>query len=163
MHRSAIVALVVCMLTGSAFAGTPSQNKVLVQQFVAAANARDYELLQQLVTEDFCRHSQASPTVIVTNRAQLVQVMKQDESLFSDAKTEIEQLVAEGDRIAMWASFSGHFTGRGSGSGAPGKLLNIETGAIFRIEDNQIAELWVTWDNKAAQDQLTDQKAGSYQ
>ena len=163
MRRSAIVVLVVCMLTGSAFAGTPSQNKDLMQQFVAAANAHDYELLQQLVSPGFCRHSQASPSIVVTNRAQLFQVMRQDESQFSDAKTEIEQLVAEGDRVAMWARVSGHFTGRVPESGVPGRQLNIETAAIFRIVDNQIAELWVTWDNQAVQDQITDQKAVSNQ
>ncbi|MEN8006041.1 MAG: ester cyclase [Candidatus Krumholzibacteriota bacterium] len=142
------------LLTGISSAGTPSENKALVENFVKTNNERDYDRLAEFVTDDFTRHAQASPSVVVTNREQFREVVGSDTEMFPDAKTEIQQILAEGDRVAMWATYSG--TPKTSVESAPssGKKMVLELGAFFRIENDKIAEMWVTWDNAAVSRQL---------
>ena len=91
------------MAAGSVAAGTIDENKALVAKFFAADNAKDYEKLPTYITEDFTRHSQASPNVVVTHRDQFVAHMRDSDEMFPDAKINAQQIIAEGDKIAeLW-------------------------------------------------------------
>lgn len=129
-------------------------NKALVREFVAIGNARQFDRLADVVAADFNRHSQATPGLIIDNRDAFRDFMEQDVQAFPDSQVTIQQMVAEGDRVAVWATYSG--TQRGPmGSFPPsGKHMAIDFGAVFRIDNGLIAELWVTWDNLAALAQL---------
>lgn len=135
---------------GSVFAGTIDENKDLVAQFIAAENANDYEILPTYISEDFVRHSQASPNVIVANRDQFVAHMRDDDEFFGDVKYHAQQVIAEGDRVAVWASYQG----RATGVGAVTSKIDVDVSMIFRVEENKIAELWTMWDNNALRSQL---------
>ncbi len=71
-----------------------------------------------------------------------------------DSKVEINQMVAEDDRVAIWATYSGTQEGAMGPFPPSGKRMVLEFGAIFRVEEGKLAELWVTWDNMAALSQL---------
>lgn len=73
---------------------------------------------------------------------------------FPDLEVEIVTLVAEDELVA------GHFVGRGTHrglfNGVPpsGRSWEARGTAIYRVEDNRIAEAWVTWDQLSLMEQL---------
>lgn len=71
-----------------------------------------------------------------------------------DQRVTIQQLVAEGDRVAGLATYSGTHTGPMGDSPATGERVEIPFLSILRIESVMIAELWVEWDNVALLTQL---------
>jgi len=153
---SAVCALI--LLSQMAFAGTPEENKELVVSFIDAANSQDFERLPSYITENFTRHSQASPSIVVKNKGQFKSHMREGLEIFPDARHDIKQIISEGDRVAIWANYVGTYKGKGQSEGLDGPKVNIETAAIFRIEGGKIAEMWVTWDNQAVKSQLEAQK-----
>ncbi len=142
--------LAAILAAGSVVAGTIDENKLLVSKFIAAENAKDYENLPTYITEDFKRHSQASPNTSVANRDQFVAHMRDDDEFFADVKYYAQQIIAEGDRVAVWASYQG----RAVGVGEVAPKIEVDVSMIFRVEGNQIAELWTMWDNNALRSQL---------
>lgn len=158
MQRSSLgsTALLLLMVAGCA----PSQtaqleaNKDLVRRFAEATNAADWEALGQTVSEDFTRHSVATAGPPVTSRDEFVQLQESFLTTFPDQHVAIEQLIAEGDLVAALATYSGTQTGPMGEFPATGKRAEIPFLSIFRIEDGQIAELWVEWDNVAMLTQL---------
>ena len=142
------------LVASVACAGTIDENKALVTKFIEANNSKDFDNLPTYVTDNFRRHSQASPSVVVTNKKQFIQHMDDDLNTFPDAIIDVQQVVAEGDRVAVWGSYQGTYTGEVSGSGLAGRKINVDISAIYRIEGDKIAELWVTWDNLAVRTQL---------
>ena len=144
------ILVVASLAAGSATAGTIDENKTLVSKFIAADNSNDYENLPTYITEDFMRHSEATPNLVVTNRDQFVAHMRDSDQMFPDAKINVQQIIAEGDRVAVWARYQG----RAANHGAVGSMIDIDVSMICRIEDNKIAEMWVMWDNNALRSQL---------
>lgn len=129
-------------------------NKSLVREFVAIGNARQFDRLSEVIADDFTRHSQATPGLVVTSRNAFRAFMEQDVLAFPDSQVTLHQVVAEGDRVAVWATYSGTQLGQMGPFPPTGKRMAIDFGAVFRIENGLIAELWVTWDNMAALGQL---------
>lgn len=136
--------------------GTPGGighgNKLLVGRFVAAINRQDWAALAALLSEDFVRHSGAGGTL--RGAAALIDFLRQEFEAFPDASESVEDLLAEGDRVAVRHRFRG--TQRGPlGAYAPtGRVLDAPYLAIYRIEGERIAEAWAEWDSAAGLRQL---------
>ena len=138
-----------CLASGSVAAGTIDDNKALVSEFIAAENSQDFESLPTYLTEDYQRHSEATPNVAVASRDQFIERMRDGVDFFIDTKIHVQHMIAEGDRVAVWASYRGGVVGKGVDP-----EININISMIYRIEDDKIAEHWVMWDNNALRDQL---------
>jgi steroid delta-isomerase-like uncharacterized protein len=133
---------------------TSQGNRELVERFVAAANARDWGALEAVVAADVVRHCPATPDVRVRGFHDLRRFLEQDAVTFPDNHVAIDELVAEGDRVAFWATYSGTQAGP-MGSFAPtGRRMECEFSGIFRIEDGRIAHVRLTWDNLSVLGQL---------
>jgi len=144
------------LATGSVSAGTIDENKALVSSFIVAENTKDYETLPTYITDDFKRHSESSPNVVVVNKNQFIAHMRDGDAMFLDTKIHAQQMIAEGDRVAVWASYRGSV----AGSGVDPKI-DVDISMIFRIEGDNIAELWVMWDNNALRSQLKANNDGA--
>lgn len=128
-------------------AATLEANKSLVRTFSEAENARNYDALDHVVANDIVRHSAASPDVQVTNREALKAFMGANATAFPDYTTSVEMIVAEGDLVAVYATFAGTMDGPMGDIPPTGNRLEMPFMALFRIEDGLIAEYWVEWDN----------------
>ena len=71
-----------------------------------------------------------------------------------DQEITLEMVVAEGDKVAAYATYSGTMTGPMGEFPATGRSLTSKFLAIFRIEEGRIAELWIEMDNLAMLTQL---------
>ena len=80
--------------------------------------------------------------------------LKSEYVTFPDATEVLEDLVAEGDKVAARHRFRGTQLGPLGTYPASGRVLEATYLAIYRIEDGRIAEAWAEWDNLAGLRQL---------
>jgi steroid delta-isomerase-like uncharacterized protein len=130
------------------------QNKALVRRFGDAMNARRWDLLDEIVAPDFVRHCQATPGVDVRSLQAFKAFVRDDTATFPDSVQTLRHIVADGDFVAVWLTYEG--TQRGPMGPFPpsGKRMQLDVGAVLRVEGGKLAEMWVTWDNMAALAQL---------
>jgi len=131
-----------------------NENKALVQRFGEASNARKYDIIAQLLTDDFVRHCQATPDVDVRSREQFIEYLKNDAAVFPDSKQTAQYLVAEDDKVAFLITYEGTQEGQMGPFPPSHKKMRIDVAGVFRVRDGKLAELWVTWDNLATLMQL---------
>jgi steroid delta-isomerase-like uncharacterized protein len=92
--------------------------------------------------------------VRLTSRNEFIQLQKSFLASFPDQRVTLQQVIAEGDHVAVLATYSGTQTGPMEGFPTTGKAVAAPFLALFRIESGRIAELWVEWDNMALLKQL---------
>lgn len=129
-------------------------NKNLVHRFTEILNAQQLDKLSEIVIEDFKRHSQATIGVEVGSLAEFTYLQKSFLSTFPDQKVTIEKLIAEGDYVAAYATYTGTQTGPMDQFPPSGKVMNLKFIGIFRIQEGKIAEMWIEWDNLTSLIQL---------
>jgi len=67
-------------------------------------------------------------------------------SAFPDVKFTLEDLIAEGDRVALrWSATGTHRAGL-MGIAATGKQVTVTGTDIYRISGGKVRESWVHWD-----------------
>jgi len=71
-----------------------------------------------------------------------------------DSRQEIQQLIADGDIVAVRVRYSGTQTGPMGPFPPSGRKVAIPFLGFLRLENGKIAEIWVEWDNLAALTQL---------
>ena len=130
------------------------RNKELVRSFGEAINLRQLDILDDIVAPDFIRHCQATPEVDVRSLQGFKEFLRQDSVVFPDSIQTARYVVAEGDLVAVWATYEGTQKGPMGPFPASGKRMQVDFGVFLRIENGKIAEMWVTWDNVAALAQL---------
>lgn len=133
---------------------TTKENKALARRLGEAIDARQLDLLDDIVALNFIRHCQATPQVEVRNLQAFKEFLRQDATVFPDSRQTLRHIVAEGNLVAVWVTYEG--TQRGPMGPFPpsGRRMQVDFGAVLRIEAGRIAEMWVTWDNMAALAQL---------
>lgn len=129
-------------------------NKDLVNRFSTAVNEANWDALDDMFTEDFVRHCQATPDVQINSREAFIAFQKSFHSSFPDQKLTTTMMIAEGDLVAAYAVYTGTMTGPLGNIPPTGKPVESKLITFFRIKDNRIAEIWVEWDNLAMMTQL---------
>jgi len=129
-------------------------NKELIRRFGEVTNAGDWDALTPIMTEDFARYSVATAGPPVTSRAEFIELQKSFLVSFPDQRVTLRDMVAEGDRVAVLATYNATNTGPMGDIPATGKAVEVPFLAIFRIESGKIAELWAEWDNVAMLSQM---------
>lgn len=71
-----------------------------------------------------------------------------------DAQAKISEMIAEGDRIYVRATFSGTHRGEFMGLSPSGKRVSYEVWHTFRLSDGKIAEHWALIDPLALMRQI---------
>lgn len=122
-------------------------NKAIVRAFVEAVNARDWPALDALVAAEFVRHSGAGGQPGVGSRDDLVRFLRSECDTFPDAHEQLEDLVAEGDRVAARHRFTGTQHGALGRYPPSGKVMTADYLVIYRLERRRIVEAWAEWDN----------------
>ena len=130
------------------------QNKSIVRRWIEEGwNKGNVAVVDQFYTPDVVQHDPGSPAP-VTSSAALKQYVSVFLTAIPDLHFEIDDLIAEGDKVA-W-----RFTSRGTQTGPllnlpPTGKSSIVTGMVFfRLTDGKIAEVWVNIDNLGLLQQL---------
>lgn len=73
---------------------------------------------------------------------------------FPDLSTSIEDLVAEGDRVALRSVARGTHLGEFAGTAPTGRAIAVDWQSIYRFEVGRVAEMWDAWNMLAVMEQL---------
>jgi predicted ester cyclase len=115
-------------------------NRSLFETFAEAERAHSYDRFDQLVADDFVRHSAATPDVRVNSRDAFIAYLEETTQAFPDYINTAQMIVAENDLVAVYAEMSATFA-------ETDREVAFPFIAFFRVEDDKLAELWVEWDN----------------
>lgn len=133
---------------------TIEDNKALARRLGEAIDERQWDLLDRIVAPNFIRHCQATAQADVRSLVAFKEYLQQDAAVFPDSTQTLKHMVAEGDLVAIWVTYAGTQQGQMGPFPPSGNRMQVDFGAILRVEDRKIAEMWVTWDNMAALAQL---------
>jgi predicted ester cyclase len=125
-------------------------NKMVVKQFLDLYNLGAWEQLESIISPNYIHHSNASNLSLKS--------FKRGAEWFRvgmpDFRIEVQDMLAEGDRVAM--RFTGHGTHLGSlyGETPTSKPMIVYGMLIYRVENNLIMEDWETVDEHDFMKQL---------
>jgi predicted ester cyclase len=133
---------------------TAVKTKSLVHRLEEAMNARRLDDLDDLVAAGFVRHCEATPNVEVRSLEQFKEFLRQDAAAFPDNVQTFTHVVAEGDQIGIFATYEGTHEGPLGPIPPTGKRAKFSFAGVFRVENDKLAEFWITWDNMTILGQL---------
>jgi steroid delta-isomerase-like uncharacterized protein len=138
------VYLAVFLVAGQLSAATlQEQNKAIAKSaFEEVLSHGRFELAEQFYAKDFVNHGIHSNAGLEEDQTAL----KGWHAAFPDIVVTPEQLIAEGDLVAVYWIARGTNTGTGNGLPATGKKAELTGITIWRIIDGRIKEEWSAFD-----------------
>lgn len=124
-----------------------ARNKEVVKRFVEISNAADWDQLAEVMKTDFRRHSAATAGKPARSLEEFIALQKGFLTTFPDQHVRLDHIIAEGDHVAIRATYTGTQSGPMGELAPSGNKVDGPFIAFFRIESGKIAELWVEWDN----------------
>lgn len=123
------------------------KNKEVVKRFIEISNDANWDQLAEVMTSDFRRHSAATAGKPVRSLDEFIALQQEFMTTFPDQHVRLDQIIAEGDHVAIRATYTGTQSGPMGDFPASGNKVDGPFIAFFRIQSGKIAELWVEWDN----------------
>jgi steroid delta-isomerase-like uncharacterized protein len=132
---------------------TVEDTKAIDLRFVEEVlNGHDLDVLPDLVAEDFLE--QNPPPGQGPGREGLRLFLAQMFEAFPDLRWRVEEMVAEGDRVAAWSTWSGTHRGAFAGVPATGRSVSVEAWTIDRFRDGRMVESRIIMDVMGLMQQL---------
>lgn len=127
----------------------PEENKRIVREFYETCiNAGNLERLEEIVSPDFVG---ASGEKGVSAFRSTVESLKTG---YPDIRFTIEDLIAEGDRVAVRWRWEATHTGSFRGIPATGKTVTDTGIAIYQVQGQQLVRAWLETDRLGVLQQL---------
>jgi len=140
-----ILVVLGCLACQSAASNTEEANKETAVQLYAAIDAQDFEKLRQYLSKDFALSVVGMPEPL--DREATFELMKEFYAAFPDFTHVIEEMVAEGDRVAVRMRFEATHQGDFMGIPATGKKVSYAGVQMFTLVDGVCTENWALDDN----------------
>lgn len=122
-------------------------NKAVARRFFASFEANDQGALNAVLAPGLVAHVPHVPGAPgPVNREALVHTIGMFHAAFSDHHYEIEDQIAEGDKVVTRTTWRATHSGDFQGLPPTGKRIAISGIAIERIQDGKIVERWVSFD-----------------
>ena len=123
------------------------ENKIVVRRFFEEViNARRVDRADEFVTADYVEHQQLPGA----EGRQGIEVAKAFLSMmrgaFPDYRFDVEDLVAEGDKVVARVAVTGTHHGEMMGLAPTGRRVQTSGIEVFRLAGGTLAEHWATFD-----------------
>lgn len=123
------------------------KNKEIVAKAFDIVEIGNYDEMGTYIAEDYKRHCQATPELSIESLDAFKEFIRMDRLSIPDQKLNVKMLVAEGDLVAFWATYTGTQTGQMGPFPPSNKFAELDFSGVHRIENGKIVETWITWDN----------------
>lgn len=125
------------------------ENKEIVRRWnEEVINDGKLEVLDELAAEDYVNHNGE------LDLAAHKQMMAQLAAGFSDSGITLEEIIAEGDMVAIRWTMHGTHTGAYMGVPATGKVITTPGMSMYRLVDGKVVDDWSVMDMLGAMQQL---------
>lgn len=128
------------------------ENKAIVRRLYEAINSGDYPAIGGVISDAFVDHEEF-PGFAPTKEGTL-QFFKALRESFPDARMNVDDMIAEGEKVSVRATMSGTHRGEFMGIAATGKRVNVPLSDYMRLENGKLVEHWGVMDNGAMMQQL---------
>jgi len=124
-----------------------TENKALIRRwFEEVWNAGRIELVDELRAPDSVSTGLVERDSESRGNAPFVVFYNNLRQAFPDLQVRIEDMLAEGDKVAVRATFEGTHMGDAFGVSATGRRINVVCIAIARVEGGKIVQGWNSLD-----------------
>jgi steroid delta-isomerase-like uncharacterized protein len=121
-------------------------SKGIVRRFVEEVqNGGDVAAVDEFAAPGYVNHS--APPGVPPDREGLKQLTALFRAAFPDGRMTIEEMVAEGERVATRKTFRGTHRGELMGIPPTGKVVEIGLIDIVRLVDGKVVESWSAADD----------------
>ncbi len=129
------------------------ENKATVQMFYdEVLNRGNLDVIDKMTAENYVDHT--APPGMPPGREGEKQWFTMLRAAFPDGQTTIDDIIAEGDKVAVRATMTGTHQGDFMGIPATGKQVTISGIDVTRFHEGQSVEHWGQWDMAALMQQL---------
>lgn len=131
---------------------TTEENKRTVRRLPEeVANGDNLEVLDEIFAEGFIDHT---PLGEMHGRDTAKEQFKQIFAAFPDREVTVEDLIAEGDTVAIRVTWQATHTGEYLGIEPTGQTVEFSVSEFHRLEDGKVAERWIQPDQFGLMQQL---------
>lgn len=133
---------------------TSIENKAVARRVLEEIfPANDDDALREVISDQFVNHE--APEGTPPGLSAITMFMHLLDQAFSDQRWEIEDVIAEGDKVVLRCTHSGVHTGDFFGLPATGRRFAYKQMHIVRIVDGKGVEHWAVRDDASLMRQLT--------
>jgi steroid delta-isomerase-like uncharacterized protein len=129
------------------------ENKAIVRRFWGVWEEGNIHLVDELLGPDYINHSPGIPDQ-PTGPEGVKAVVTMFRSGMPDLRVVIEDLIAEGDKVAVRYTLEGTHEGELFGVPPTGRRLSIKSITVERVSDGKIREHWRVTDSLDMMQQL---------
>ena len=119
------------------------QNKAAVRRLNEAVNKGNFDIAPELFAADFIFHT----TPEAKGPEGFKQTMTVMKTAFPDYHETIENMVAEGDMVAVFYTLKGTFTGKFGDTAPTGKKFSLPAVVLARFKNGKQVEAWPYMDS----------------
>ena len=128
-------------------------NKATLRRFLDEAFSKgNLAAVDELIADIFVDHS--PPPDISGDKAGMKQIVKLFRSAFPDMRVTVEDMIAEGDKVAVRVVTRGTHKGELMGIAPTGRSVTINEQHIVQFANGKITEHWGVEDNLGMMQQL---------
>jgi predicted ester cyclase len=139
MRSLVLMGLVLAVALSPARAGDAGANKELYRHYIEDTwNKKNPAAVDRYLTPDYVEHNTNLPPGVDGRKRFMATVL----AAFPDYHAEIQEVIAEGDRVVARVEFTGTNDGPYDGRPPTHNKLSFSTADFFRIADGKIAEHW---------------------
>ncbi len=144
--RKGLISILFLALTVSCFARSASEqarNKAVARAFFEEVLGKgQLDKYGQSHAKDFVAHARDHDAAIEEDLA----AAREERKALPDMNVKVNQMVAEGDLVAVYWTATGTNTQAGMGFPATGKKITTAGMTMFRFKDGKIREEWSVFD-----------------
>ena len=112
-------------------------SKALASQFFKRISAGDISAVDKLVADDYVEHEQVPG--LAPGKAGVRQLFEMFHAAFADAGVEVDDMIAEGDKVFVLARMTGTQRGEFMSIPATGRAIDVGVCDYFRVEAGALA------------------------
>lgn len=131
---------------------TATPKEIVRQIFEAAWNRAEFEGLEHVFADEIQMHFRGQS--FSTNLEDLRRLVAVWRGAFPDLHFVVEELIAEGDIVAVRLTMSGTHRGPWKGVEATGRAMRVSEMMFFRFAGGRLVELWEDYDEFGMWQQL---------
>ncbi len=135
--------------------GDPETNNILVQRMIdEVMNQQNLAVVDELFTADYLMHDPAWPMEVKGPEGFKQWAGAMLEPFFSDGEVDVNDMIAEEDKVVVRWTWSATHTGEFMGIPPTGRQITIAGISIHRFADGNFVESWVNYDILGMMQQL---------
>jgi steroid delta-isomerase-like uncharacterized protein len=129
------------------------ENKDTMRRYLGVFEQGNIDLLDELLAPDYINHTPATPD-LPTGPEGVKGVVSMFRSAMPALRVVIEDMIAEGDKVATRYTLEGSHEGELFGVPPTGQRLSVESITVERVSDGKIREHWRVTDELGMMQQL---------